>query len=60
MSEKFNIPAWKGTLIRIGDKWARLNQLAKKKAKIKDESKKDNLKDMAIYALLAIILLEEE
>jgi len=58
MSEEIGVPAWKGTLIRMGDKWSRLTQLALKDAKI-HESVIDNFKDMAIYSLLNCILYGE-
>ncbi len=58
--ESMGIPAWVGTIIRIGDKWSRLKQLTKKgKAAVKNESIIDTLLDTANYCLLTIILLEE-
>ena len=60
MSEAFGIPAWKGTLIRMSDKFARIVQLANKEENlVKDESIIDTLKDLAVYSLLCIILYEE-
>lgn len=58
--EQFGIPAWKGTLVRLGDKWSRIVSLVGQgKGKIGDESLKDNLRDLSVYSLLCIILLEE-
>lgn len=58
--EQFGIPAWKGTLVRLGDKWSRIMSLVGQgKAGMGDESLKDTLKDMAVYSLLCVILLEE-
>lgn len=56
--EKMGVPAWVGVLIRMGDKMSRLQQLTRKKPKVK-ESIKDNLMDLAVYSLLAIILYEK-
>ena len=59
--EAAGIPAWKGCCIRIGDKFSRIMGFAKKeKLKVKDESIKDTLIDMANYALIALILYEEQ
>ena len=59
--EAAGIPAWKGCCVRIGDKFSRIMGFAKKeKLKVKDESIKDTLIDMANYALIALILYEEE
>lgn len=59
-SEEIGIPAWKGILVRLMDKWGRLRQFAKTKTlKVKDESVIDTLMDNAVYSLLCIILYEE-
>ena len=59
--EQAGIPAWKGCCVRLGDKFSRIMGFAKKeKLKVKDESIKDTLIDMANYALIALILYEEE
>ena len=58
--EAAGIPAWKGCCVRLGDKFSRIMGFAKKeKLKVKDESIKDTLIDMANYALIALILYEE-
>lgn len=55
-----NVPAWKGVAIRISDKFSRLMQFVRKeKLEVKDESLKDTLLDMAIYAIICIILFDE-
>jgi hypothetical protein len=60
MAERFGVPAWKGALIRMSDKWSRLEQLAGgKEAAVKDESVEDTLLDLANYALLCIVLRQE-
>jgi hypothetical protein len=58
--EMAGIPAWKGCCVRLGDKFSRIMGFAKKETlKVKDESIKDTLIDMANYALIALILYEE-
>ena len=57
-SEALGVPAWKGTLVRLTDKWSRIEQLASGKTP-KHESLRDSLIDNAAYSLLAIILLDE-
>jgi len=56
----FGIPAWKGVLVRMSDKWSRIIELANgKKPEVSDEGIMDTLKDLSVYSLLTIILLEE-
>ncbi|KKM24785.1 hypothetical protein LCGC14_1601590 [marine sediment metagenome] len=60
-SVEIGIPAWKGILIRLMDKWARLKTFAKKETlEVKDESIKDTLMDNAVYSLLCIIVYEDD
>jgi len=60
VSEQFGIPGWKGVLVRLADKWQRIVNFARRGSlEVKDESVIDTLKDLAIYALLDIILFEE-
>ena len=60
MSENMGIPAWKGCLIRMGDKYSRLCSFAKKEEyKVKDENIEDTLLDLAIYSVIGIILYRE-
>jgi len=54
--ESLGIPAYKGVLVRLQDKWSRLVELSNKEAMVKEESVEDTLKDVAIYSLLAICL----
>ena len=58
--EKFGVPAFLGTIVRLSDKWSRIQQLTNGKKDLVGESLKDTLMDMSIYALLAIVLLEEQ
>jgi hypothetical protein len=60
LSENLGIPAWKGCLIRISDKFSRLCSFANKEEfKVKDESVEDTLKDLAVYSLICLILYKE-
>ena len=59
--EMAGIHAWKGCCVRIGDKFSRIMGFANKETlKVKDESIKDTLIDMANYSLIALILYEEK
>ena len=61
LSELAGIPAWQGSVVRMGDKYARISNFIKKgDFKFKEESIKDTLMDMAIYSLITIVLYEEE
>jgi len=61
LSRMLGIEPWIGCLIRAGDKYSRLCQFARsKELKVKDETVEDTLKDLSIYALLAIQLFEEK
>ena len=60
LSELSGVPAWQGSVIRMGDKYARMSNFIKKgEFKFKEESIKDTLMDMAIYSLITMILYEE-
>ena len=59
MAEAFGIPASKGVLVRMSDKWSRIQELSKGKTP-NNESLRDSLIDNAVYSLIEIILLEEE
>lgn len=58
--EKFGISAPMGVMVRLSDKWSRLQQLMGGKKDVVNESLYDTLRDMSIYTLLMIILLEEK
>jgi len=58
--EAFGIPAWKGCLVRMSDKWSRLKQLANKpEPAVKGETILDTLMDLSCYSLICILLLKE-
>jgi hypothetical protein len=59
-AKELGIPAWKGVLIRLSDKWSRIVELSKGKTDAVGESLSDTLIDAANYALICMILLEEE
>jgi len=59
--EKIGITPFMGVLVRLQDKWSRIEQFANSgEVLVKDESVIDTLMDNAVYSLLAIILLEEQ
>lgn len=57
-SAQFGVEPWRGVLVRLSDKWSRIEQLAGGK-EAKNESLRDSLIDSAVYALLAILLLDD-
>jgi hypothetical protein len=60
ISEKIGIPAWKGALIRLSDKISRIWTFAKKeRLEVSDETFMDTLMDLAVYALIIILLYED-
>lgn len=58
-SENWGIPAWVGALVRLNDKVHRLQQFALK-GELANESAVDSMEDIAVYALIAKILYQEE
>jgi len=58
-SEDFGIPGWVGSIVRGNDKMRRL-QKAAKGGTLVNESIEDSLMDLAVYALIALVLLREE
>jgi hypothetical protein len=61
MCESFGIEPWKGILVRITDKIARLQSFARKgKYLVDDEKIEDTLKDLATYSILCLIVYEED
>ena len=50
--ERFGIPAWKGVLVRISDKWTRICNLVKKMDEGKEASNEpleDSFRDLCVY-----------
>lgn len=60
-SEAFGIPAWVGTLVRMGDKKNRCESaiLSDRVLLVDTESIADTLQDFSIYALLCAVLYQE-
>jgi len=58
--EAFGIPAWKGCLVRMADKYSRLVSLVGKDGahEVPGEGIEDTLKDLAVYSILVLALME--
>jgi hypothetical protein len=54
----FGVEPHVGVFVRMSDKWSRLKQLIGGKSP-KNESVRDTLIDLAVYALINVILLED-
>lgn len=59
MSEDFGIPAWVGCMMRANDKMKRLQTQAIK-GRLQNESAEDGFLDLAVYAIIGLILYREE
>lgn len=64
-SEAIGIPAWKGAVVRMMDKWSRIETLIIKEDSgegpaVVDETLIDTLRDNAVYSLIVIALYEDE
>ena len=57
-SADWGVPGWVGALIRLNDKVKRLQAFARK-GSLANESAIDSMKDIAVYALIALILYGE-
>lgn len=58
-SADFGVPAWIGCTIRMNDKMKRL-QKAARGGTMANESVEDSLLDLAVYAIIALVLRREE
>lgn len=58
-SKEWGLPAWAGAMIRVDDKVRRLQNLIKN-GQLSCESAVDSFKDIAVYAVIALCLYEEE
>jgi hypothetical protein len=58
-SEEWGVAPWVGALVRLNDKVHRLQQFAKK-GELANESAEDSMMDIAVYALIALVLYREE
>jgi hypothetical protein len=58
-SKEFGIPPWLGAILRLNDKVTRIKSFAKK-GSLKNEPLQDSFDDIAVYAVIARILYDEE
>lgn len=58
-SQEFGVAPWIGALIRLNDKVTRLRQFANR-GSLANESAEDSMMDIAVYALIALVLYREE
>ena len=58
-STQFGVPSWVGTMIRANDKMVRIQSMAQK-GRLANEPLQDSFMDLAAYAIIALILYEEE
>lgn len=60
-AEDIGLPPWVGVVLRLTDKMDRLKTFARRRDyAVKSESFIDTCMDMAVYALLAAVLFEED
>jgi hypothetical protein len=57
-AEEWGMPAWVGAMIRLNDKVCRLQKCAQV-GSLANESAEDSMRDIAVYALIALILYRE-
>ncbi len=57
-TEAFGIPAWVGAAMRANDKMIRIQKFAQDKV-LANESLEDSLRDLAVYAVISLVLFEE-
>lgn len=55
---EFGVEPWVGAMIRLNDKVKRLQAFAKK-GSLANESVDDSLRDISVYAAIAVVLYEE-
>lgn len=61
LSELVGIDPFKGLLVRLGDKYSRVCFVTtKNEIKVKEETVRDTLIDMANYALIGIVMWENQ
>jgi hypothetical protein len=58
-ASKLGVSPLRGVLVRMSDKWSRIEQLTSGKTP-KNESLRDSLIDNAVYSLIAVLLLDDE
>ena len=55
----WGVPAWVGAMIRLNDKVKRLQSFSTK-GSLANEGVEDSLRDISVYAAIALVLYEEE
>jgi hypothetical protein len=58
-SMDFGTPGWIGAFIRLNDKIIRIKNFAKRR-QLANESVEDSMRDIAVYALIGLVMYEEE
>lgn len=58
-SSDWGIRPWVGAMVRANDKFKRLQKFARE-GNLANESARDSFMDLAVYALIGLILFEEE
>lgn len=58
-STEWGLPAWVGAMVRLNDKVRRLQSLSRK-GYLMNEAAEDSMRDIAVYAIIALVLLEEK
>lgn len=54
-AEEFGVPAWRGAAIRLNDKVSRVKSMSRKGV-LKNESIEDSFLDIAVYAIICLIM----
>ena len=58
-TEGFGVPAWVGAAMRANDKMIRIQKFAQDKT-LANESVEDSFRDLAVYAVIGLVLFEEQ
>lgn len=58
-SQEFGVPPWLGAVIRLHDKLVRIKAFTRN-GSLKNESLEDSLTDIAVYAMISLLLWREE
>lgn len=58
-ASEWGMPGWVGAMVRVNDKVRRLQAFARKGV-LKNESAEDSFMDIAVYALIALVLYRED
>jgi hypothetical protein len=58
-SQGFGVDPWVGAMIRLNDKVKRLQSL-QANGRLENESAEDSFRDIAVYAVIALVLFEEQ